>query len=59
LHIRGHGCRDLLAHCESAWCNRGATLNADWLPDETVIHALRSRMVCRRRGLVGADVSPP
>src|SRR6266545_2278280 len=57
-HIRGHGCRDLLVYCASTWCHHGATLNADWLPDETVIRALCPRMVCTACELIGADVRP-
>jgi hypothetical protein len=57
-HIRGHGCRNLLVYCESNWCNHSANLNADWLPDATVIRALCPRMVCTACGLVGADVRP-
>jgi hypothetical protein len=57
-HIRGHGCRDLLVYCVSPWCNHGARLNADWLPDDTVLLDLDHRMVCTACGLVGADVRP-
>ncbi len=57
-HIRGHGCRDLLVYCVSGWCHHSATLNADWLPDETAIRALCPRMVCMACGLIGADVRP-
>jgi hypothetical protein len=35
--IRSHGCRSLLVYCVSPWCNDGATLNADWLPDDTMV----------------------
>ncbi len=55
-HLRGHGCRDLLVYCEAIWCNHSATINADWLPDETVSeHCARgwSGTAC---GLIGADV---
>jgi hypothetical protein len=57
-HIRRHGCRCLLVYCESVWCNHSATLNADWLPDETPVRALCGRMVCTACGLIGADVRP-
>lgn len=57
-HIRSHGCRDLLVYCASIWCNHSARLNADWLPDDTVLLSLDPRMVCTRCGLVGADVRP-
>jgi hypothetical protein len=46
-HIRSHGCRDLLVYCESIFCNHSATLNADWLPDDTVLLTLDPRMVGR------------
>jgi hypothetical protein len=42
-HTRGHGCRDLLVYCESNFCNHRATLNADWLPDDTVLPTLDPR----------------
>jgi hypothetical protein len=57
-HIRGHGCRRLLVYCVSTWCNHRANLDADWLPDETVIRALCPRMVCTACGLIGAEVRP-
>jgi hypothetical protein len=57
-HIRGHGCRDLLVYCVSGRCHHGATINADWLPDETPVRALGRRMVCTRCGMIGADVRP-
>jgi hypothetical protein len=57
-HIRGHGCRDLLVYCSSGRCHHSATMNADWLPDETPVRSLCLRMVCTRCGLIGADVRP-
>src|SRR6267154_1710608 len=57
-HIRGHGCRGLLVYCGSTWCNNNARLEADWLPDDTVVVALGPRMVCTACGLIGADVRP-
>jgi len=57
-HIRGHGCRVLLVYCASTWCNHSASLNADWLPDDTPVRALCSRMVCTACGLIGADARP-
>jgi len=33
--IRGHGCRGLLVYCNSGRCHHSATMNADWLSDET------------------------
>ena len=57
-HIRSHGCRDLLVYCSSVWCNHSGKLNADWLPDDTVLLALDERMVCTACGLIGADVRP-
>jgi hypothetical protein len=35
-HIRSHGCRDLLVYCSSGRCHHSATLNGDWLPDESM-----------------------
>jgi hypothetical protein len=45
-HIRSHGCRD----------HHSATLNGNWLPDDTAVRSLCSRMVCTRCGMLGADV---
>jgi hypothetical protein len=54
-HIRGHGCRELLIYCGSGRCHHGATMNADWLPDETPVRSLCRRMVPRpRSGLIAA-----
>src|ERR1700738_1519263 len=57
-HIRGHGCRDLLVYCNSGRCHHRATMNADWLSDETPLQSLCRRMVCTRCGMIGADVRP-
>jgi hypothetical protein len=49
------------AICSSAASRRGATTaprSLDWLPDDTPLLALDSRMVCTRCGLIGADVRP-
>jgi hypothetical protein len=48
----------LFVYCEPIWCNHSAQLNADWLPDDMVLTALRPRMVCTACGLIGADVRP-
>jgi len=57
-HIRGHGCRDSLVYCVSGRCHHSATMNADWLPDETPVRSLGPRMVCTRCGMIGGDVRP-
>src|SRR6202048_1096320 len=57
-HIRGHGCRDLLVYCNSGRCHHSATMNADWLSDETPVRSLCRRMVCTKCGMIGADVRP-
>ena len=57
-HIRGHGCRDLLVYCSSINCNHETKMNADHLPDKTVIRQLGPRMVCTLCGHRGADVRP-
>ena len=36
------GCRDLLLYC-----HHSARINADWLPDETLVSSLCPGMVCR------------
>ena len=41
-HIRSRGCRDLLVYCSSGRCHHSATMNADWLPDETSVRSLMS-----------------
>ena len=53
-HIRGHGCRDLLVYCNSGRCHHSATMNADWLADETPVRSLCRRMVCTKCGMIGA-----
>jgi hypothetical protein len=45
-HIRSHGCRDLLVYSSSGGCHHSATMNADWLPDETPVRSLCPGMVC-------------
>src|SRR5713101_7018909 len=45
-HIRGHGVTRLLVYCDSLWCNHSATLDADWLPDDTILLTLDRRIVC-------------
>ena len=35
-HIRGNGVTRLV-YCESLWCNHSGTLEADFLPDDTVL----------------------
>ena len=55
-HIRSHGCRDLLVYCASGSCHHDAIMNADHWPDEMLVRSLCSRMVCTRRGYVGADM---
>ena len=57
-HIRGHGCRDLLVYCNSGRCHHSATMNADWLSNETPVRSLCRRMVCTKCGMIGADVRP-
>jgi hypothetical protein len=46
-------CRDLLVYCSSGRCHHSATLNADWLLDETPVRSLCPRTVCTRCGLIG------
>jgi hypothetical protein len=57
-HIRSHGCRDLLAYCNSGRCRHSATMNGGRLSDETPVCSLCLRMVCTKRGMIGADVRP-
>jgi hypothetical protein len=51
-HIRSRGCRELLVYCSSGRCHHSATMNADWLPDETpvrdaLLYGLRSLYALR------------
>jgi hypothetical protein len=57
-HIRSRGCRGVLVYCESIWCDHSAEIDANWLPDDTVIRSLGPRMVCTASGLIGADARP-
>jgi hypothetical protein len=50
-HIRSHGCRDLLVYCDSGRCYHSTTINADHLPDETLIRSLGPKMVCTLCGM--------
>ena len=56
--IRGHGCRDLLVYCNSGCCHHSATMNADWMSDETPARSLRRRMVCTKCGMIKRRRSP-
>jgi hypothetical protein len=47
--MRVHGCRDLLVYCRSLKCNHSITMNADHLPDDTLVRPLSKRMVCTKR----------
>jgi hypothetical protein len=57
-HIRGHGCRALLVYCGSGRCHHSATMNADWLPDETPVRSLLSPDGLHPCGMIGANVRP-
>ena len=58
-HIRGHGVTRLLVYCGNAvWCHHSATVDGDFLPDETQLIPLCERFVCTRCGVIGADVRP-
>ena len=57
-HMRFHGCRDLLAHCNSDRCNHWTTMNVGHLPDDTPIKSLGDGIVCTQCGHLGADVVP-
>jgi hypothetical protein len=60
--MKKHGCIPpvtlVLVHCEPIWCNHSAEIDADWLPDDTIIRSLGPCMVCTSCGLIGADVRP-
>ena len=56
--MRSLGCRDLLVYCRSVECNHSITMNADHLPDDTLVRPLGDRMVCTKCGRAGADVRP-
>jgi hypothetical protein len=57
-HIRGHGCRNLLVYCGNMNCNHGATMNANYMPDDLPIGSLCPRMVCTAAVTVRPDWSP-
>ena len=58
-NIRSQGCRNLLIHCgNNRTCWHWARINADFLPDDTVLESLERRMVCTQCGLIGAEVRP-
>jgi hypothetical protein len=57
-HIRGHRVTRLLVYCGAINCNHSATLDADWLADDTILLTLDPRMVCTACGHRGADVRP-
>jgi hypothetical protein len=55
---------DLLVYCTSGRCHHSATMNADWLPDETPVRSLCSHGVHALRndgrrifGRIGARTS--
>jgi len=52
-HICSHGSRDLLIYCGSINCSHSATMNADHLPDGTIVRALGPEMVCTKCGHPG------
>jgi hypothetical protein len=58
-HIRSHGVRHLLIYCnQGLYCYHSAVVDADSWPDETVLLDLRSKAVCTKCGIIGADVRP-
>jgi hypothetical protein len=60
-HIRSHGVRNLLIYCSQGglYCYHSAIINADRLPDETVLLDLKRRTVCTKCGMIGTgDVRP-
>jgi len=57
-HIRSHGCRNLLVYCDSGRCHHSATMNADHLPDDTIVRTLGPKMVCTKCGHVGPMCAP-
>jgi hypothetical protein len=58
VHIRSHGCQNLLIYCDSGRCHHSATMNADHLPASLPVRSLCGRMVCIRYWYIGADVRP-
>jgi hypothetical protein len=54
-HIRGHGCGDILIYCGSIGCSHSATINADRMPNETVIRALGIWPGVRASPLIGVQ----
>src|SRR4029079_5726904 len=57
-NMRRHGVRRLLVYCSGLGCWHSAAIDAEFLADNVVLKSLEPRMVCSRRGLIGADVRP-
>lgn len=59
-HYRNtHGIRTFTVYClNGVRCWHQATLEFEWLSDDTIAKSLDARMVCTKCGLIGADVRP-
>jgi hypothetical protein len=55
-NMRAQGVRSLSVTCEL--CHHETVMNVDAFADTVPVPAFRSRMVCTRCGIVGADVWP-
>jgi hypothetical protein len=55
-NMRANGVRSLSVTCEL--CHHETVMNVDAFADTVPVPAFRSRMVCTRCGIVGADVRP-
>jgi len=55
-NMREQGVRSLCVTCEL--CHHEALMNVDAFGDAMPVPAFGPRMVCRSRGMVGADVRP-
>ncbi len=55
-NMRANGVRSLIVNCGA--CHRDAVFNVDHYLDAVPVPAFGPRMVCTRRGMIGADARP-
>jgi hypothetical protein len=55
-NIRENGVRSLLIRCRN--CHHEKITNVDHLPGDPTVPTFGPRMVCTRRGIIGADARP-
>jgi hypothetical protein len=55
-NMRANGVRSLLVYCFA--CHHEAVFGVKDYPDDVPVPAFAPRMVCTRRGMIGADARP-